>query len=88
MPLLALALACAAARAEAPEPKVERLVSEDDQVRIDELKVRGATQRIVVRNKSGQLRGTEYMVVPPSAARDPSQPGQTSAGQRVWSFGF
>lgn len=87
LPLLALCLACAAARAEAPEPQVQRQVSEDDQVRIDELKVRGQTQRIVVRNKSGQLKGSEYQVQPPSAAQDPSK-GGPAPGQRTWSFSF
>lgn len=87
LPCLALCLACAAAHAQAPEPQVQRQVSEDDQVRIEELKVRGETQRIVVRNKSGQLKGSQYQLLPGSAARDPSQ-GGPAAGQRVWSFSF
>ena len=85
------ALLCAAAAAafvsvtahaaEPPEPKVQRQVSEDDNVRIEELKVRGQTQRIVVKSKL--LKGQEYEIVPTSPAHDPSQAG-TSNGQRVW----
>ncbi|MGC4075707.1 MAG: hypothetical protein QM702_01470 [Rubrivivax sp.] len=64
-----------------PEPAVQRQVSEDDNVRIEELKVRGQTQSITVRSK---LPGVKpYEIVPSSGARDPSQPGDLS-GQRVW----
>lgn len=87
LPVALLLLALLPAWAESPEPAVERKTSEDDQVRIEELKVRGQTQRITVRNKSGQLKGSQYEIVPVTPARDPSQPGQTG-GQRVWSFSF
>ncbi|WP_200378220.1 hypothetical protein [Rubrivivax gelatinosus] len=69
------------ASARTPEPAVQRQVSEDDNVRIEELKVRGQTQSITVRSK---LPGVKpYEIVPSSGARDPSQPGDPS-GQRVW----
>ena len=80
----ALLLAALAAAAEAPEPAVQRQVSEDDNVRVEELRVRGLTQRIVVRNKALKgSRGEEYEIVPGTPARDPSQPG-SGTGQRVW----
>jgi hypothetical protein len=85
------ALLCAAAAAAAsaqvkdvPEPAVQRTVIEDDGARIEELRVRGQPQRIVVRPKHAR----EYEIVPAVGGRDPSQnranqqPG--AGGQRVW----
>jgi len=63
------------------EPAVERKVLEDDGVRIEELRVRGHTQRIVVRSKVGNARA--YEIVPSGAGRDLSQ-DKGSSGQRVW----
>ncbi len=80
---LGAAAAEAPARAAPAEPAVQRSVTEDDAVRIEELRVRGETQSITVTNKQRALRGTQYEVMPPSGARDPSQRGQAS-GQRVW----
>jgi len=69
----------------APEPAVQKLVSEDDNVRIEELRVRGQTQSITVKSK---IRGVApYQIVPATGAKDPSQPGGTT-GQRVWHFTF
>jgi hypothetical protein len=68
-----------------PEPNVQRLVTEDDQVRIEELRVRGQTQSITVKSKIPGV--APYQIVPASGARDPSQPGG-AAGQRVWHFTF
>lgn len=80
--LLAACLAAAVpARAEAPEPKVQRIVVEDDGARIEELRVRGQTRRIVVTPKNSPLRS--YEIIPGDSARDPTQ-GRGSAGQRVW----
>jgi hypothetical protein len=92
---LALAVPAAAQQAAAPvlpaapdavpqrggEPVVERKVIEDDGVRIEELRVRGQTQRIVVRSKLGNTRA--YEIVPHSGGRDVSQ-DKGSTGQRVW----
>lgn len=78
-----------AARAAAPataEPAVERLVNEDDNVRIEELRVRGQTRSIVVHSKTPGVRS--YEILPADGARDPSQPGTGAAGQRVWTFRF
>jgi hypothetical protein len=47
-----------AAAARGGEPAVQRKVTEDDGVRIEELRVRGETQRIVVRSKVGGARPT------------------------------
>jgi len=83
----ALLLPVLAARADEPaappEPAVQRQVSEDDNVRIEEVRVRGQTQSITVRNKIRGLKGTQYEIVPASGARDPSQAGNSN-GQRVW----
>ncbi len=60
---------------------VQRLVNEDDQVRITELRVRGQTQHISVANKDSTVPG--YQITPPAAGSDPSA-ARTGAGQRVW----
>ncbi len=63
------------------EPSVQRLVAEDDQVRIDELRVRGQTLRLAVQPKIAGAPGYEILPIPsgqsPAASRD-------GAGQRVW----
>ena len=64
------------------EPAVERKVTEDDGVRIEELRVRGQTQRIVVQSKLGNARA--YEIVPANGGRDLSQ-DRRIIGQRVWS---
>lgn len=96
LPLLALLAAATCAQAQTapppeaaasapasrvPEPAVQRQVSEDDNVRIEELKVRGQTQSITVHSKVPGVK--PYEIVPSSGARDPSQPGDLS-GQRLW----
>ncbi len=87
-PLLAALLLAglAPARGEPParggEPAVERKVSEDDGVRIEELRVRGETQQITVQSKAGGVRS--YQIVPAAAGRDLSQ-DRRNTGQRVWS---
>lgn len=65
-----------------PEAKMERLVAEDDQVRIEELRVRGETQRIVVKIKGSG--GREYEIVPSTGAADPSQRLKAPAGSALW----
>ena len=65
------------------EPAVERHVAEDDGVRIEELRVRGETQRIVVQSKVPGAR--RYEILPAPAGRDLSQ-DKRAAGQRVWSL--
>ncbi len=66
-----------------PEPKVQHIVVQDEQVRIEEQRVRGVTRKVVVKPKDG----VAYEVLPSSAARDPSQAHRGSegaAGKRVW----
>lgn len=91
-----IALACAAALCGLPaaaqdvrlppEPNVQRIVLEDDAVRIEELKVRGQSQRVTVKPR----HAAAYEIVPASGGRDPSQnragqqPG--AGGQRVWNL--
>ncbi len=69
-----------ALRAE-PEPAVQRTVVEDDGVRIEETRVRGQLQRVVVRSKVAGAR--PYEIVTGDPARDPAQE-RRAAGQRVW----
>ena len=69
-----------ALRAE-PEPAVQRTVIEDDGVRIEETRVRGQLQRVVVRSKVAGAR--PYEIVTGDPARDPAQE-RRAAGQRVW----
>ena len=68
-----------------PEPKVQQTVVEDDGARIDELKVRGHTQRIVVSPKRGGA--APYEIITGDGSRDLGDGANTSrgaAGKRVW----
>jgi hypothetical protein len=71
---------------EVPEPNVQRTVVQDEGARIEELRVRGQVQRIVVKPKNA----AEYEVVPPTGGRDPSQNRANqqagAGGQRVWNL--
>ena len=67
------------------EAKVETLIIEDDGARIEELRVRGQTQRIVVTPKRGGK--VAYEIITGDGSRDLSAGANTSrgaAGQRVW----
>jgi hypothetical protein len=57
-------------------------VVEDDQVRIEELRVRGQVQRITVSPKASGVQ--PYQIVPPEGGRDMSQPSKGISGQRLW----
>ena len=81
----ALSLPCRADEAQPGEPKVQSLVIEDEGARIEELRVRGQTQRISVKPKVGIHQG--YEIVPADGARDMSEGPSSSrgvAGKRVW----
>jgi len=68
-----------------PEVKIEQLVSEDDKVRIEETRVRGLTQKVVVKNKDS--KAPEYEILLGDTGRDlPTRQGDDrgSAGARVW----
>ena len=81
-----LAAAALSACALVPAPRVadagpQRLVSEDEQVRIDELRLRGQTQRLTVQPKGGS--GRFYEILQPAPGADANQ-HRDAAGQRVW----
>ncbi len=65
------------------EPFVQETVIEDDGARIDELKVRGRSKRIVVKPKTGPA----YEIIPPGIGPDISQGARGNngaVGKRVW----
>jgi hypothetical protein len=67
------------------EPRVQHIVVEDEGSRIEELRVRGATQRITVQPKVGTSKGYEILVG--DGSRDLGEGVNTSrgaAGKRVW----
>ena len=81
-----LAAAALSACALVPAPRLadagpQRLVSEDDWVRIDELRLRGQTQRLTVQPKRGN--GRPYEILQPTPGADATQ-HRDAAGQRVW----
>jgi hypothetical protein len=72
-----------AAAPQGGDAQVQRTVIEDDGVRIEETRHRGAARRIVVHSKVGGVREYEIQVAP--AGRDPAQ-DRGGAGQRAWSL--
>ena len=75
----------AATTAERGEPSVKHIVIEDDGARIDELRVRGQTQRVTVTPKVGPRK--RYEIITGDAGRDTfdGTGGTRSAvGKRVW----
>jgi hypothetical protein len=79
---LAIARGAAAQVPSKAEPEIKRTVVEDDKVRIEELRVRGQVQRIIVSPKASGVRA--YEIVPPDPGRDASQPAKGLSGQRLW----
>ena len=87
---LALAGAAAAQDARPPaagtaEPRVQHIVHEDEGSRIEELRVRGSTQRITVTPKVGTRQSYEILLG--DGSRDLSDGANTTrgaAGKRVW----
>ena len=65
-----------------PPAASQRLVSEDDHVRIQELRVRGQTQRLTVQQKDSGA--PDYDILPPATGQDLSK-ARGATGQRVWS---
>ncbi|MDR7268518.1 hypothetical protein J2X20_001147 [Pelomonas saccharophila] len=87
VPLLIAAFAGSALADPPPEPKVERTVAEDDQVRIEELKVRGETKKVTVKNKNS--KAPDYEIVVNDAGRESAGGTGTGmpksgSGTRVW----
>ncbi|MFZ2652558.1 MAG: hypothetical protein WA210_20850 [Burkholderiaceae bacterium] len=67
------------------EPKVEFIVLEDDGARIEELRVRGHTQRIVVTPKRGTSVAYEVIMGDGSNSQAAGPNASRGAvGQRVW----
>jgi hypothetical protein len=67
------------------EPNVEHTVIEGETTRIDELRVRGVAQRIVVTTKGANP--VSYEIITGDGSRDLSDGANTSrgaAGKRVW----
>jgi hypothetical protein len=76
--------ATAPARPVGSEPAVRQTVIEDDATRIDELRVRGPLQRIVVTSKGTRQ---SYEIITGDGSRDLGFAANTSrgaAGKRVW----
>lgn len=63
-----------------PEPQVLQQVTEDDQVRIEELRVRGQTKKLTVQPKVKGM--SAYEIAAPEPGRAPAD--DPKAGQRVW----
>lgn len=63
-----------------PEPQVLNQVTEDDNVRIEELRVRGQTRRLTVKPKIPGMDA--YEIASPEPGRAPGD--DPKAGQRVW----
>lgn len=86
-PCLAQAAAAASAPAKAPakaRPQAAHVkVIEDDNVRIEESRIRGQPRRITVHHKIGPARG--YEIIVPAPGKDASQ-DRGAAGQRAWSL--
>lgn len=67
-----------------PDARIEHLVTEDSQVRIEETRVRGVTTSIVVHSK---IRGMgSYAIQPRNPAVD--RQDDPAAGKRLWTWGF
>jgi hypothetical protein len=87
IPLLIAAFAGGALADPPPEPKVEKTVAEDDQVRIEELKVRGEAKKVTVKNKLA--KAPDYEIVVTDAGRESAGGTGTGmpksgSGSRVW----
>ena len=80
--LAALALVVHAQVPSHSEPVVKRTVIEDDQVKIEELRVRGQLQRITIAPKASGVRA--YEIAPPDSGRDPSQQSKGISGHSLW----
>ena len=65
------------------DAKIEHLVTEDSQVKIEETRVRGVTKKIVVHSK---VTGDSYEIQPRDPSIDPEH--DKGAGMRLFQFGF
>lgn len=84
-PVAATPASAPATVAERGEPDVRYSVIEDDGARIDELRVRGQTQQVVVKPKVGLTKSYEILVNRGGRLSEDSTGGATgAAGKRVW----
>ena len=65
------------------DAKIEHLVAEDSQVKIEETRVRGVTKKIVVHSK---ITGGNYEIQPKDPSKAPED--DHGAGMRTFSWGF
>jgi hypothetical protein len=66
--------------------KIEHLHTEDNAVKIDELRYAGQTQSITVQPKDGM---PAYEIIPPNPARSGDSRRNAAGGERVWNvFSF
>jgi hypothetical protein len=65
------------------DAKIEHLVTEDSQIKIEETRVRGAATKIVVHSK---ITGDSYEIQPRDPHLDPEH--DKAAGMRTFTFGF
>ncbi len=66
---------------------MQHIVIEDDGARVEELRVRGNTQRITVTPKIGKVETKSYEIITNDGSRDMGPGANTSrgaAGKRVW----
>ena len=68
----------------ASDARIEHLVTEDSQVRIEETRVRGVTKKIVVHSKIPGMGS--YEIQPRDPSIDPEN--DHGAGMRLFNFGF
>jgi hypothetical protein len=68
---------------QAKDAKIEHLVTEDSQVKIEETRVRGVATKIVVHSK---ITGGSYEIQPRDPHLEPEH--DKAAGMRTFNFGF
>ena len=82
---MAFLLGACATPSASNEPEIRLFSAEDQHVKIDELRVRGVTQRAVVTPKGADGEaGRPYQVLMAPGGHDPSGEHRDASGQRVW----
>lgn len=77
-------VALPAVAASTPAQTLRQEVIEDDNVRIEETRLRGLPQRITVRNKSGG--GSSYEILVGPKGKDASSSDKGTSGRSAWSL--
>ena len=82
---LAFLLGACATPSASNVPEIRHFSAEDQHVKIDELRIRGVTQRAVVTPKGADGEaGRPYQVLMAPGGHDPSGEHRDASGQRVW----